>query len=61
MEYTPVTIVSTTKEPTVIFKGYSQLYNTGHDTPASYTCTFGAKIILRDFDICTYMYMFLKV
>ena len=25
-EYTPVTIVSTTKEPTVIFKGYSQLY-----------------------------------
>ena len=25
-EYTPVTSVSTTKEPTVIFKGYSQLY-----------------------------------
>ena len=25
-EYTPVTIVSTTKEPTVTFKGYSQLY-----------------------------------
>ena len=25
-EYTPVTSVSTTKEPTIIFKGYSQLY-----------------------------------
>ena len=45
-EYTPVTIVSTTKEPTVIFKGYRQLYKRKREVPTCKTHTKYSKYSL---------------